>query len=71
MLLPFLYFHACAISAHAHVSIVASTNSHLWLAAKSLTLAGAGTVYSDILVLIVLHANMTSRTKDLARYRVS
>jgi hypothetical protein len=52
MLLPVLYIHACALSARTRVSISAS---HLWLAATPLSLPGAGTVYSDILGLIVLH----------------
>jgi hypothetical protein len=33
--------------------------THFWLAATPLTLPGAGTVYSDMLGLIVLHVNMT------------
>ena len=64
MLLPVLYIHACALA----VSISAT---HLWLAATPLSLPGAGTVYSDILGLIVLHVIMTLQIiRNLARYRV-
>ena len=48
--------------------------THLWLAATPLSLPGAGTVYSDILGLIVLHVNMTrqiNRIRDLTWHRVS
>jgi hypothetical protein len=46
--------------------------SHLWLAATPLSLPGAGTVYSDILGLIVLHVNMTSkRTVESETLRIS
>ena len=74
--LPVLCIHACALSAHTHerVSIAASA-THLWLAATPLSLPGAGTVYLDILGLIVLHINMTRTTTRIRRgltlYRVS
>jgi len=49
--------------------------AHLWMAANLLSLPGAGTVYSDILGLIVLNVNMIRRVtvsaSDLTRYRVS
>jgi len=67
MLLRVLYIHACALSAHTRVSI------SLWLAATPLSLPGAGTVYSDILGLIVLHGNMTRHLtglRNLTLYRV-
>jgi hypothetical protein len=44
------------------VCLSASATTHLWLAATPLSLPGAGTVYSDILGLIVLHVNMPRRT---------
>ena len=58
MLIPVLYIHACALSAHtrAHVFISAT---RLWLAATPLSLPEAGTAYSDILGFIVLHIKMT------------
>jgi hypothetical protein len=60
MLLPLMYIHACALSAHTRVSNSANATSHLWLAATPLSLPRAGgIVYSDILGLIVLHADMT------------
>jgi hypothetical protein len=65
MLLPVLYIHACALFAHTRV-LSASATTHLWLAAKPLSLPGAGTVYSDILGLIVLHVSMTRRSIVLA-----
>ena len=53
----------------------ASATTRLWLAATPLSLPGAGTVYSDILGLIVLNVNMIRRVtvsaSDLTRYRVS
>jgi hypothetical protein len=56
MLLPVLYIHICALSAHtrAHVVISASA-TRIWLAATSLSLPRAGTDYFDIRGLIVLH----------------
>jgi len=49
------------LSAHTcvRVSLSASATTHLWLTATPLSLLGAGTVYSDILGLSVLHDNMT------------
>ena len=43
------------------VCLNASASTRLWLAPTPLTLPGDGTVYSDILGLIVLHVNMTKR----------
>ena len=70
MLLPVLYIHACALSAHivcvcqrvykVVVSLSASA-THLWLAATPLSLPEAGNVYSDILGLIVVHVTMPRR----------
>jgi hypothetical protein len=55
--------------------LVCVSATHLWLAATPLSLPGAGTVYSDILGLIVLHIlNMTrtiTRIRGLTLYRAS
>jgi len=72
MLLPFLYIHACALFAHTRVHVsFSSATAHLWLGATPLSLPKVGTVYTDILGLIVLHVIMTRtiiRIRDLTQY---
>jgi len=62
MLIPVLYIHACALSAHTCARVFISA-THLWLAVTPLSLPGAGNVYSDILGFIVVHDNMTDEWK--------
>ena len=56
MLLPVLYIHVCALSAHTRALLrvsISAIDTHLWLATIPLSLPGAGTVCSDILGPIV------------------
>jgi hypothetical protein len=69
------HIHDCALSAHARarVCVSISATTHLRLAATPLSLTEAGTVYSDVLGLLMLHVNMTrrrNRIKGLTQYRV-
>jgi len=51
---------------------ISARATHLCLAATPLSFSGAGTVYSDILSLIVLHliiARRAEQTRDRTQYR--
>jgi len=63
---------SCALFAHTRVHVsFSSATAHLWLGATPLSLPKVGTVYTDILGLIVLHVIMTRtiiRIRDLTQY---
>ena len=64
MLIEVMFIHACALSALTRVRVsISASASHFWLAATTLSVPEAGTLFSNILGLIVLQVNMTKRTE--------
>ena len=69
MLLPVLYIHACALSAHTRARVrvsISASATHLWLAATPLSLPELGPLTQTFSVSsYYLHVNMTRQTSKI------